>query len=59
MLAAAGRLPIAGTIGTAMAAAGTGTQAAGAALDELAAEKAEIGTEGTATAVIDALGKSW
>lgn len=55
MLAAAGRLSIAGTIGTAMAAAGAGTQAAAAAFDELTAEKAEIGTEGTATAVIDAL----
>jgi hypothetical protein len=34
-------LSVAGTIGTAMAAAGTGTQAAGAARDELAAEKAK------------------
>jgi nitrous oxide reductase len=34
MLAAAGRLSIAGAIGTAMAAAGAGTQAAAAAFDE-------------------------
>src|SRR5260370_3917977 len=55
MLAAAGRLSIAGAIGTAMAAAGAGTQAAAAAFDEAIAEKAETGTEGAATAVIDAL----
>jgi hypothetical protein len=34
MLAAAGRLSIAGTIGTAMTAAGAGTQAAAAAFDD-------------------------
>jgi len=55
LLAAAGRLSIVGTIGTALSASGLGAQAAAAPFDEAAAEKAEIGTEGTATAVVDAL----
>jgi catalase len=55
LLAAAGRLSIAGTIGTALSASGLEAQAAAAPFDEAAAEKAETGTEGTATAVIDAL----
>jgi hypothetical protein len=55
LLAAAGRLSIAGAIGTALSASGLEAQAAAAPFDEAASEKSEIGTEGTATAVIDAL----